>query len=131
MVLFGAALSPVATWAQEIALQPATPAVYDVRTFGAKGDGTALDSDAINKAIEAANSAGGGTVLLPAGNYLSVSIHLKSNVAVYLDQGATIVAAEPGEGRQYDEPEPNPKGLPDPKKDYQDYGHSHFHNSLI
>ena len=104
------------------------PVVYDVRAFGAAGDGKTLDSAAINKAIDAANSAGGGTVFFPAGTYLSFSIHLKSNVCLWLDQAATILAAEnpldpnaPG----YDAPEPNEW---DP---YEDFGHSHWHNSLI
>src|SRR5437667_4372317 len=81
--------------------------VYNVKAFGARGDGKALDTVAINQAIEAAARAGGGTVRFPAGNYLSVSIHLKSDIALYLDQGATIVAAEPGKGVAYDPPEPN------------------------
>jgi polygalacturonase len=99
--------------------------VYNVRAFGAHGDGKALDSPAINKAIEAAAAAGGGTVRLPAGNYLSVSIRLKSNISLYLDQGATLIAAEPSKEAKYDPPEPNPWDA------YQDFGHSHWHNSLI
>jgi polygalacturonase len=99
--------------------------MYDVRAFGAKGDGKTIDTPAINKAIETANANGGGTVLVPAGNYLSVSIHLRSNVALYLDQGATIVAADPKDGHKYDPPEPNEFDA------YQDFGHSHWHNSLI
>src|SRR5262245_34086924 len=62
--------------------------VFDVKQYGAAGDGKTLDSPAINKAIDAANAAGGGTVYLTAGTYLSGSIHLKSNVTLYLDQGA-------------------------------------------
>ena len=100
--------------------------VYDVRAFGAKGDGQTLDTLAINKAIEAAADAGGGTVHFPAGSYLSFSIHLKSNIALYLDQGATIVAADPRESKgTYDLPEPNEWDM------YQDFGHSHWQNSLI
>ena len=99
--------------------------VYDVRAFGAKGDGKTLDTPAINSAIEKAASVGGGTVRFPAGVYLSVSIHLKSNITLYLDQGATIVAADPKEGFKYDLPEPNSWDK------YQDFGHSHWHNSLI
>jgi polygalacturonase len=99
--------------------------VYNVRAFGAKGDGEALDTPAINKAIEIAAAAGGGTVRFPAGNYLSVSIRLKSRITLHLDQGATIVAAEPAKGFKYDPPEPNPWDA------YQDFGHSHWHNSLI
>lgn len=98
---------------------------FNVRVFGATGDGKTLDTAAINKTIDAAASNGGGTVFFPAGSYVSVSIHLKSNVALYLDQGATIVAAETGPGAQYDPPEPNPWDQ------YQDFGHSHWHNSLI
>ena len=104
---------------------PADANAYNVRNFGAKGDGKAVDTAAINKTIDAAAAAGGGTVYFPAGNYLSVSIHLKSNVALYLDQGATIVAANPSNEVKYDAPEPNEWDK------YQDFGHSHWHNSLI
>src|SRR5690348_11789190 len=103
----------------------AAAAMYDVRAFGAAGDGKALDTVAIDKAIDAAAAAGGGTVLFPAGNYLSVTIHLKSNVALYLDPGATIVAADPRDGYRYDAPEFNEWDK------YQDFGHTHFRNSLI
>ena len=82
-----------------VAVPTNAPRVYDVTTFGAKGDGQTLDTPAINKAIETAAAAGGGTVHFPAGTYLSVSIRLKSNITLYLDQGATILAADPIAGR--------------------------------
>ena len=110
------------------AVQTAAPftGAFDVRKFGAKGDGKTLDSPAINKAIDAAAAAGGGTVLFTAGTYRSFSIRLKSNVALYLDQGATILAADPRDGDgKYDLPEPNQWDQ------YQDFGHSHWQNSLI
>jgi polygalacturonase len=62
---------------------------YDVRTFGATGDGKTPDTAAINRTIEAASMAGGGTVRFPAGTYLSFSIHLKSHVALWLEAGCT------------------------------------------
>jgi polygalacturonase len=100
--------------------------VYDVRAFGARGDGLTLDTAAINRAIDAAAAAGGGTVRFPAGTYLSFSIHLKSNITLYLDQGTTILAADPKEHKgSYDLPEPNEWDM------YQDFGHSHWRNSLI
>ncbi|RKD90651.1 rhamnogalacturonidase [Mangrovibacterium diazotrophicum] len=103
--------------------------MYDVKDFGAKGDGVQLDSDAINAAIDAASNAGGGTVVVPAGEYLCFSIRLKSHINLQINAGATIVAAnmEEHDGK-YDDPEPNMWG---DSLHYQDFGHSHFHNSLI
>jgi polygalacturonase len=107
---------------------PGTGGEYDVRAFGAKGDGKTLDTAAINQAIAAAASAGGGRVRFPPGNYLCHSIHLKRNIIIYLSPGATIVAGDAsaqGSSGGYDAPEPN-----DWDK-FQDFGHSHWHNSLI
>ena len=98
--------------------------VYKVKDYGAKGDGKTLDHTAINKAIEAAAAAGGGQVVLTAGTYLCGSIRLKSNVDLHLMAGAKIVAA-PAELKAYDESEVF--GAPE----YQDGGHTYFHNSLI
>lgn len=112
--------------------QPAPPpparTVYNVRDFGASGDGKSLDSPSINKAIEEAASKGGGTIYFPAGTYLSASIRLKSNISLYIDQGATLLAASTTDGCKYDPPEPNVWG---DSLQYQDFGHSHWHNSLI
>ena len=102
---------------------------FNVKAHGAAGDGTTLDSPAINRAIEAAADFGGGTVHFPAGQYLCYSIRLKSNVALHLDQGAVIIAADPppeGQAGGYDEPEPM-----QPWEAFQDFGHNHWHNSLI
>jgi polygalacturonase len=99
--------------------------VYNVKEYGAKGDGKNLDSRGINKAIEQAALKGGGTVYLPAGVYLSGSIRLKSNISLFIDQGATILAATVSAENLYDEEEPGAGNT------YQDSGHSHWHNSLI
>ena len=104
---------------------PSQTGIYNVRTYGALGDGKNLDSKAINKAIETAANAGGGTVYLPAGNYLSGSIHLRSNISFYLDQGATIIATSENPGEVYDQEEQTVNMT------YQDSGHSHFHNALL
>jgi len=99
---------------------------YDVKDFGATGNGKTIDSSAINRAIDAAAAAGGGTLHFSAGRYLCFSIRLKSNIALYLDHGATLVAADPQEVKgSYDQPEPNEWDM------YQDFGHSHWQNSLI
>jgi polygalacturonase len=135
----GAGLAAAATGAiPAVAAQQAQqsgsriPLYFDVHAFGAKGDGKTIDSPAINAAIDAAAAVGGGMVYFPAGVYASYSIRLKSMVHLCLSQGATILAApSPERGAYaatgyYDPPEPNPEG-----KDYQDFGHCHWHNSLI
>jgi polygalacturonase len=112
----------------------ASPIVFDVRAFGTTGAGKALDTLGINAAIDAAAAAGGGTVYFPAGTYLCFSIRLKSNVSLYLEQGCKIIAAaspRKGEttgqmGGVYDAAEPNL-----PWSHYTDFGHAHWHNSLI
>jgi polygalacturonase len=129
-----AALPLVSAAARPKAGPSGAPGVFDVRAYGATGDGKTVDTPAVNRAIDAAAAAGGGTVLFPAGTYLCFSIHLRSNVGLHLDQGAVILAADsprPGEqtgynGGTYDAAEPN-----GPWEPYQDYGHNHWHNSLI
>jgi polygalacturonase len=95
---------------------------YDVKEFGATGDGKTNDTPAINKAINQAISEGGGTIKFPAGKYMAASIHLKSNIQFVLDDNATIEGLKYG----YDAPEPNEKW-----DKYQDFGHSHFHNAVM
>jgi len=121
-LLIGLLLPATAAWAQKT-----PPAVYNIRSYGATGDGKSIDSPAINKAIDAATAAGGGQVYFPAGTYASYSIHLQSNISIYLEQGATLLAAEPtsGTANQYDLAEPNASDK------FQDFGHSHWHNSLL
>jgi polygalacturonase len=120
--------------AQSAPAAASAEAIYNVRNFGATGDGKTVDSPAINKAIEAVAAAGGGTLVFPAGTYMCFSIHLKSHVDLWLDRGCTILAADSPKkgdatgynGGTYDAAEPN-----DPWVPYQDYGHNHWHNSLL
>jgi polygalacturonase len=98
---------------------------FNIRNFGAKGDSATLDGDAINRAIAAAGKAGGGTVYFPAGTYRSYSIRLQSHISLYLDQGAVLLAAAPMGTTGYDAPETAEN------EKFQDFGHSHWHNSLI
>jgi hypothetical protein len=125
MTVWSAVLAVVAflvPMGAQAATAPSAQQTFNVRTYGATGDGTTNDTPAVNAAITAANTAGGGTVEFPAGNYRAgSSIHLLSNVTLQLDKGATVLGAASG----YDPAEPNPYDQ------YQDYGHSHFHDAMI
>jgi len=106
-------------------MPPTTPSLFDIRDFGARGDGRTLDSDAVNAAIARA-AATGGTVVVPAGRFLCFSIRLASGVTLLLSENAVIEAADPARHPgTYDLPEETDGEL------YQDFGHSHWRNSLI
>jgi polygalacturonase len=134
--LAGAAATTLPLMADQTGGNDAKPPLnlVDVRMFGAKGDGKTVDTPAINKAIEIVASAGGGVVFFPAGTYLCFSIHLRSQVELRLSIGSVILAADsplPGQttgynGGTYDSAESNTTWDP-----YQDYGHNHWHNSLL
>ena len=67
---------------------------FNVRSYGATGDGQTLDSPAIQSAIDACTAQGGGTIYLPAGQYLAGSLFLRSNISLHLDAGAVILGSE-------------------------------------
>lgn len=99
---------------------------HNVRDYGAIGDGTAIDSDAFNRAIAAASAGGGGTVVVPPGHYLCFSIRLRSHITLLLMPGSVIEAADPRRHKgHYDLPE----GVFD--EQFVDYGLAHFRTSLI
>ena len=117
-----------ALFALPLSILPALAAhgLFDVREFGARGDGVTLDSPAINRAIAAARQAGGGTVLLPAGHYLSFSLRLFDNITLLLAEGCVLEAADPALHKGgYDFAEAD---LPE---QFQDFGITQFHCSLI
>jgi polygalacturonase len=68
--------------------------VFDVRQFGAQGDGRTVDTAAIQQALDECGKAGGGTVRFPAGTYLSQPISLRSKTMLRLDSGATLKATD-------------------------------------
>lgn len=66
---------------------------FNILKYGAINDSNLLSTTAINKAIEDCYRSGGGRVIIPAGNFKSGTIVLKSNVALYLEPGATLFAS--------------------------------------
>jgi hypothetical protein len=75
------------------AMFDAIDVAFDVKSYGATGDGVADDTTAIQSAITAANTVGGGTVSVPAGTYLIGAITLQSNMTLLLEPGCTLLAA--------------------------------------
>ena len=70
------------------------PCLFNVRDYGAAGDGQTLDTQAIQAAIDAGERQGGGTVFFPAGKYVSGSIFLRSHITLQLDAGAILWGSE-------------------------------------
>ncbi len=81
---------------------------YDVRDYGAIGNGVAKDTKALQATIDSAARNGGGVVVLPPGTYLSGTIHLRSNVTLWLMGGATLAASR--DDRDFDPYEAPPAG---------------------
>lgn len=66
---------------------------YNVKNYGAIGDGRQMDSPAIQKAIDDCTQKGGGTVIIPKGTYLSATIVIKDNVTLHLEDGALLLGS--------------------------------------
>jgi len=69
------------------------PSVFDIRAFGAVGDGATRDTRAVQEAIDRCSASGGGTVLCPPGRYCTGTIELKDDVDLHLVSGATLLAS--------------------------------------
>lgn len=82
---------------------------FNVKKYGAKGNGKRIESPAIQKAIDACHKAGGGTVIVPKGTYLSATIQLKDNVTLHLEKDALILGTT--DYKAYDNLDPFTEGL--------------------
>lgn len=98
--------------------------MYNVKDFGAMGNGVNLDSPAIQKAIDTCSENGGGTVFLPVGKYVCGTIHMKSHVHLLFEKCAVILGSK--NIADFDPLEENPSN-----SEYQDLSHSYFHHSLF
>jgi polygalacturonase len=115
----------------------------DVKTFGAKGDGKEDDTQKINEAIEYLNKIGGGTLLFSDGIYNVRTVHLESNVYLYVDKNATIKAikgADAPESTWFSDRKyrsglsPTDTGPYEDPENYmtkQDVGHHYFRNTMF
>jgi polygalacturonase len=73
--------------------------VYNIRDFGAKGDGATLDTTAIQRAVDTCHAEGGGTVLVPSGTFLIGTVELKSNITLHIAATGKLLGS--GDGKQY------------------------------
>jgi hypothetical protein len=111
LLFLSALLAAVGVSAQEPDLR-VSPGLFNIRAYGAKGDGTESDTLPIQRAIDAAGAAGGGQVLFPPGRYLSGTIHLRSRVTLQFDAGARLIGTT--NLTEYHQPTP-PDFLPEAK----------------
>ena len=102
----GVSLGGALAAAPAAAAGQATPAsvlngarVYNIRDYGARGDGKTIDTPALQSAIDACTRDGGGTVLVPAGTFHIGTTELKSNVTLHLAAAATLLGS--ADGKQY------------------------------
>src|SRR5699024_7927447 len=71
--------------------QPTIPnQEFNIKDYGANGDGETKNTKAFDNAIEEAHKAGGGKVIVPEGEYLTGAIHLESNIDLHLEENAVI-----------------------------------------
>lgn len=109
--------------------------MYNILDYGAAEGGSILITDAFQQAIDACYDHGGGTVYIPAGTYLSGSVHLHDNVHIVFEAGAVILGSKDlSDFDPYEPFFPEKPLLSDPTPDdgcYQDRSHSYFHHSLI
>lgn len=67
--------------------------IYNVRDFGALGDGVTMDTAALQQTVDTCHENGGGRVLLPPGRYLTASLQLHSNLDLHLEKGAVLLGS--------------------------------------
>lgn len=87
---------PELKWVEEVGARsfPEKQAVFVVNRFGAKGDAVTLDTEAIQRAIDACAEAGGGKVTFEPGIYLTGSIFIRSNIDFHVPKGTTLIGSQ-------------------------------------
>ncbi|MGN6366653.1 MAG: glycoside hydrolase family 28 protein [Phycisphaerae bacterium] len=88
--VFNAGCSAIRADGPRLPASPAQSHIFNVKDFGATGDGTTVDTAALQKAIKTCVDAGGGRVEVPPGTYLTGPLQLGSNLDLHVDAGATI-----------------------------------------
>jgi hypothetical protein len=115
----------------------------DIKSFGVIADGNTDNTDKINEAIGYTNKIGGGTLLFSEGIYNVRTVHLKSNVYLFVEKGATIKAikgADAPEATWFSDKkyrsglsptDTGPYADPENYLTKQDVGHHYFHNTMF
>jgi len=99
---------PIAVFCLLTAAAAGEKKMYDILDYGAKGDGKALCTQAIQKAVDACAAGGGGTVRFPPGTFRSGAVRMNSRVTLLLEKGATLLGSR--ELKDYYGPRIDPNG---------------------
>ena len=87
-------VSVIAGMASVACAEMVKPKMFNIKSYGAIGDGVARETRAVQKTIDACHAAGGGVVWVPAGDFQIGTIILKSNVTLSLDYGASLLGSQ-------------------------------------
>jgi len=68
--------------------------IFNIKTYGAIGDGVTINTQAVQKTIDTCHDAGGGVVWVPAGDFVIGTVHLKSHITLSLDYGASLLGSQ-------------------------------------
>jgi polygalacturonase len=87
-------LSVIIAMASVACAEIAKPKSFDIRSYGAVGDGVAMETEAIQKTINACHEAGGGVVWIPTGRFVIGTVQVRSNVTLSFDHGAELLGSQ-------------------------------------
>lgn len=92
-ILIGLLVSVIVSMGSVVCAETNKTKIFNIKTYGAVGDGVNLNTEAIQKAIDTCHADGGGVVRVPAGDFVLGTVYLKSHITLSLDHGASLLGS--------------------------------------